>query len=107
MAKYYVMGNYTTQTFRGFISNPKQDRTAGATAFSEAVGGKMEFFPITKVTYDFLGVVSGNLGFEAQLLLNYPFKLRANKISINFQSLWLEVKYYKYNKNVLIRFIRP
>ncbi len=101
------MVNYTVQAFKSFISNPKQDRAVGATALSETVGGKMEFFPITRVTYDFLGVVSGNLGFEAQLLLNYPFKLRANKISINFQSLWLEVKYYKYNKNLLIRFIRP
>ena len=65
MGKYYVMGNYTVQAFKDFISNPKQDRAVGATALSEAVRGKMEFFPITRVTYDFLRVVSGDLGFEA------------------------------------------
>tara|TARA_Y100000590_G_scaffold460549_1_gene620093 strand:- start:1549 stop:1872 length:324 start_codon:yes stop_codon:yes gene_type:complete len=59
MAKYYVMGNYTAQAFKGFISNPKQDRAAAATALSEAVGGKMESFAITRGAYDFVGVVSG------------------------------------------------
>ena len=65
MAKYYVMGNYTAQAFKGFIKDPKQDRAAAATALSEAVGGKMESFSITRGTYDFIGVVSGDLGFEA------------------------------------------
>ena len=66
------MGNYTVQAFKSFISNPKQDRAVGATALSETVGGKMEFFPITRVTYDFLGVVSSNLGFEATAAKNLP-----------------------------------
>ena len=65
MAKYYVMGNYTAQAFKGFINDPNQDRAAAATALSEAVGGKMESFSITRGTYDFIGVVSGDLGFEA------------------------------------------
>ena len=32
MAKYYVMGNYTAQAFKGFLKDPKQDRAAAATA---------------------------------------------------------------------------
>ena len=59
MAKYFVMGNYTAQAFKGFIKDPKQDRAAAATALSQAVGGKMESFSITRGTYDFVGVVSG------------------------------------------------
>ena len=58
MAKYYVMGNYTAQAFKGFIKDPKQDRAAAA-ALSQAVGGKMESFSITRGSYDFVGVVSG------------------------------------------------
>ena len=52
MAKYYVMGNYTPQAFKGFIGNPNQDRAAAATALSEAVGGKMESFAITRGSFD-------------------------------------------------------
>tara|TARA_Y100001970_G_C13785386_1_gene627521 strand:+ start:87 stop:410 length:324 start_codon:yes stop_codon:yes gene_type:complete len=59
MAKYYVMGNYTAQAFKGFLKDPKQDRAAAATALSQAVGGKMESFSITRGSYDFVGVVSG------------------------------------------------
>ncbi len=59
MAKYFVMGNYTAQAFKGFIKDPKQDRAAAATALSQAVGGKMESFSITRGQYDFVGVVSG------------------------------------------------
>ncbi len=51
MAKFIVMGNYTAQAFKGFIGNP-------------AVGGKMESFMITRGAYDFVGVVSGSIGFE-------------------------------------------
>lgn len=65
MAKFIVMGNYTAQAFKGFIADPNQDRAAAATALSEAVGGKMESFMITRGQYDFVGVVSGDLGFEA------------------------------------------
>ena len=64
MAKFIVMGNYTAQAFKGFIVNPDQDRAAAATALSEAVGGKMESFMITRGAYDFVGVVSGSIGFE-------------------------------------------
>ena len=64
MAKFIVMGNYTAQAFKGFIGNPDQDRAAAATALSEAVGGKMESFMITRGAYDFVGVVSGSIGFE-------------------------------------------
>ena len=64
MAKFIVMCNYTAQAFKGFIGNPDQDRAAAATALSEAVGGKMESFMITRGAYDFVGVVSGDIGFE-------------------------------------------
>ena len=59
MAKYYVMGNYTAQAFKGFLKDPKQDRASAATALSQAVGGKMESFSITRGSYDFVGVVRG------------------------------------------------
>tara|TARA_Y100001960_G_C13978860_1_gene496546 strand:+ start:178 stop:501 length:324 start_codon:yes stop_codon:yes gene_type:complete len=59
MAKYYVMGNYTAQAFRGFLKDPKQDRAAAATALSQSVGGKLESFSITRGPYDFVGMVSG------------------------------------------------
>ena len=59
MSKYYVMGNYTPQAFKGFIGDPKQDRAAAAMALSKAVGGNMESFSITRGAFDFIGVVSG------------------------------------------------
>ena len=59
MSKYYVMGNYTAQAFKGFIKEPKQDRGAAATALAQALDGKMESFSITRGSYDFVGVVSG------------------------------------------------
>ena len=65
MTKYIVMGNYTAKAFQGFIKDPKQDRAAAATALSEAVGGKMESFDIVRGAYDFVGVVTGDLDFEA------------------------------------------
>ena len=64
MTKFIVMGNYTAQAFKGFIGNPNQDRAAAATALSEAVGGKMESFMITRGKYDFVGLVSGDIGFD-------------------------------------------
>ena len=65
MKKYIVMGNYTAKAFQGFIKNPSQDRAAAATQLSEAVGGKMESFDIVRGAYDFVGVVTGDVGFEA------------------------------------------
>jgi uncharacterized protein with GYD domain len=65
MKKYIVMGNYTAKAFQGFIKDPSQNRAAAATQLSETVGGKMESFDIVRGSYDFVGVVTGDLGFEA------------------------------------------
>jgi uncharacterized protein with GYD domain len=65
MKKYIVMGNYTAKAFQGFMKDPSQDRSAAATQLSKAVGGKMESFDIVRGTYDFVGVITGDVGFEA------------------------------------------
>ena len=36
MAKFYIIGNYTAQAFKGFIKDPKQDRAAAANALATA-----------------------------------------------------------------------
>jgi|TARA_B100000513_G_scaffold192010_1_gene117888 uncharacterized protein with GYD domain len=59
MAKYYIIGNYTAQAFKGFIKDPKQDRAAAANALANALDAKMESFSITRGSYDFVGCVSG------------------------------------------------
>jgi uncharacterized protein with GYD domain len=64
MAKYYVMGNYTEKAFQGFMKNPNQDRSTAVKALTEAVGGKFESFSITRGTYDFIAVTSGDIPFE-------------------------------------------
>ena len=84
MAKYYVMGNYTAQAFNGFIKDPKQDRAAAATALSQAVGGKMESFAITRGAYDFVGVVSGT-GFEGAAAVKLA--VEASGAIVNFTIL--------------------
>ena len=71
MKKYIVMGNYTAKAFQGFMKDPSQDRTAEATHFSKAVGGKMESFAIVRGSYDFVGIITGYVGFEATV----PVKL--------------------------------
>tara|TARA_B100002051_G_scaffold250416_1_gene261833 strand:- start:252 stop:575 length:324 start_codon:yes stop_codon:yes gene_type:complete len=59
MAKFYIIGNYTAQAFKGFIKDPKQDRAAAAAALAKALDAKMESFAITRGSYDFVGCVSG------------------------------------------------
>ena len=46
MAKYYIIGNYTAQAFKGFIKDPKQDRAAAANALATALDAKMESFQL-------------------------------------------------------------
>ena len=58
MAKYYIIGNYTAQAFKGFIKDPKQDRAAAANALANALDAKMESFSITRGSYDFVGSVN-------------------------------------------------
>ena len=51
MEKYIVMGNPDTdrKAFQAFYEQTLlQDRAAGATQLSEAVGGKMEYFDIVR-----------------------------------------------------------
>ena len=65
MKKYIVMGNYTAKAFQGFMKDPKQDRSTAVKALTEAVGGKFESFYITRGPYDFVGVITGDVDFEA------------------------------------------
>ena len=64
MAKFYVMGNYTAKAFQGFMKDPKQDRSTAVKALTEAVGGTFESFSITRGTYDFIAVTSGDMPYE-------------------------------------------
>ena len=63
MSKYFVMGKYTPKAFHGFIQNPNQDRSAAVKALTEAVGGKLESFAITRGSFDFV-VVSEMTSFD-------------------------------------------
>ena len=58
MAKFYIIGNYTAQAFKGFIKDPKQDRAAAANALATALDAKMESFAITRGSYDLLDVLA-------------------------------------------------
>ena len=46
MAKFYVMGNYSSQAFQGFVKDPGQDRGKAVEAISQAMGGKVHSFDI-------------------------------------------------------------
>ena len=59
MAKFYMMGNYTTQGFQGFLKDPKSDRSKAAQAASDAVGAKMISYTGLRGTYDFVVVAEG------------------------------------------------
>ena len=59
MAKFYMMGNYTTQGFQGFLKDPKSDRSKAAQAASEAVGAKMISYTGLRGAYDFCVVTEG------------------------------------------------
>ena len=43
MAKFYIIGNYTAQAFKGFIKDPKQDRAAAANALPTALDAKISY----------------------------------------------------------------
>ena len=60
MAKYYAMGNYTTQGFQGFIKDPNTDRSKAAQVAAEAVGAKMRLYVPLRGAYDFLVCFEGN-----------------------------------------------
>ena len=54
MAKFYLMGNYTSKAFQGFIANPDTDRGAAIKAVANAVGGKVLSYDIVRGSYDFI-----------------------------------------------------
>ena len=54
MAKFYLMGNYTSKAFQGFVANPDSDRSAAINAVAKAVGGKVLSYDIVRGSYDFI-----------------------------------------------------
>ena len=54
MAKFYLMGNYTSKAFQGFIANPDTDRGAAIKAVASAVGGEVLSYDIVRGSYDFI-----------------------------------------------------
>ena len=54
MAKFYLMGNYTSKAFQGFVANPDTDRSAAINAVAKAVGGKVLSYDIVRGSYDFI-----------------------------------------------------
>ena len=44
MAKFYALGNYTTQGFQGFCKDPGSDRSKAAQIAADAVGAKWYHF---------------------------------------------------------------
>ena len=59
MAKFYMMGNYTTQGFQGFLKDPKSDRSKAAQTAADAVGAKLVSYTGLRGPYDFLAVFEG------------------------------------------------
>ena len=59
MAKFYALGNYTTQGFQGFCKDPGSDRSKAAQIAAEAVGAKMVSFCGLRGAYDFIAIVDG------------------------------------------------
>ena len=60
MAKFYALGNYTTQGFQGFCKDPGSDRSKAAQIAAEAVGAKMVSFSGLRGSYDFMAVFEGD-----------------------------------------------
>ena len=60
MAKFYALGNYTTQGFQGFCKDPGSDRSKAAQIAADAVGAKMVSFCGLRGSYDFLAVFEGD-----------------------------------------------
>ena len=56
MAKFYMMGNYTTQGFQGFCKDPSSDRSKAAQVAADAVGAKMISYSGLRGAFDFVVV---------------------------------------------------
>ena len=59
MAKFYMMGNYTTQGFQGFCKDPSSDRSKAAQVAADAVGAKMISYSGLRGAFDFVVVAEG------------------------------------------------
>ena len=59
MAKFIMMGNYTTQGFQGFLKDPKSDRSKAAQAAADAVGAKMISYTGLRGAFDFCVIAEG------------------------------------------------
>ena len=60
MAKFYALGNYTTQGFQGFCKDPSSDRSKAAQVAAEAVGAKLISYTGLRGSFDFLAVFEGD-----------------------------------------------
>ena len=54
MAKFIVMGKYTSKGLGGFVSNPDTDRKAATTALCDSVGAKLTGYVGLRGQYDFM-----------------------------------------------------
>ncbi len=59
MAKFYALGNYTSQGFQGFLKDPTSDRSKAAKAAGDAVGAKMVSYDALRGAYNFIVVFEG------------------------------------------------
>jgi uncharacterized protein with GYD domain len=54
MAKFIIMGKYTSKGLGGFVSNPGTDRKAATTALCNSVGAKLTDYAGLRGQYDFM-----------------------------------------------------
>ena len=54
--KAYIMGNYTSKAFQGFLKDPTSDRKAVVEQLTKAMGGTMHSMDIVRGSYDFVVV---------------------------------------------------
>ena len=59
MAKFYALGNYTSQGFQGFLKDPTSDRSKAAQTAADSVGAKMISYTGLRGAYDFFVIAEG------------------------------------------------
>lgn len=60
MKKYYALGNYSKESFGGFVQNPDQDRKAVAEKLMSSIGSKLLSFDFLRGEYDFIASAEAN-----------------------------------------------
>ena len=60
MKKYYALGNYSKESFGGFVQNPDQDRKAVAEKLMSSIGSKLLCFDFLRGEYDFIASAEAN-----------------------------------------------